>query len=163
MWFRAKNSVSHDLNTLLRAKQNAGITSDFKMDIKILVIRETHKGLKRVTGVQCSWKFTFIIFGNLSEGYPFSTKWLQHHEVVLTPKFCISRLKIHHQMERESSKECSVFFLWRKGSFSSRNRPLRNSTLFSSRWNARSVLKCNQGSKVFGWSTVCANCKQKVS
>ncbi|CAH3125860.1 unnamed protein product [Porites lobata] len=36
-------------------------------------------------------------------------------------------------MERESSKECSDFFLWRKGSFSSRNRPSRNSTLFSSR------------------------------
>ena len=73
-----------------------------------------------------------------------------HHEVVLTPKFCISRLKIHHQMERESSKECSVFFLWRKGSFSSRNCPLRNSALLSSRWtSAWSVLKCNQGNKVF--------------
>ena len=52
-------------------------------------------------------------------------------------------------MERESSKECSAFFLWRKGSFSSRNRPSRNSTLFSSRRSAWSVLKCNQGSQVF--------------
>ena len=52
-------------------------------------------------------------------------------------------------MERESSKECSAFFLWRKGSFSSRNRPSRNSTLFSSRRSAWSVLKCNQGTEVF--------------
>jgi len=34
---------------------------------------ETHKGLKRVTRVQCSWIFTFTIFGNLSDTYPFST------------------------------------------------------------------------------------------
>ena len=33
-------------------------------------------------------------------------------------------------MDRESSKECSAFFLWRKRSFSSRNRPSRNSTLW---------------------------------
>ena len=52
-------------------------------------------------------------------------------------------------MERESSKECSAFFLWRKGSFSSRNHPSRNSTLFSSRRSAWSVLKCNQDREVF--------------
>ena len=46
-------------------------------------------------------------------------------------------------MERESSKDFLAFFLWRKGSFSSRNRPSRNSTLFSSRRSAWSVLKCN--------------------
>ena len=51
-------------------------------------------------------------------------------------------------MERESSKDCSAFFLWRNESFSSRNRPSRNSTLFSSRRSA-SVLKCNQGGEVF--------------
>ena len=32
----------------------------------ILVEPETHKGLKRVTRVQCSWIFTFTIFGNRS-------------------------------------------------------------------------------------------------
>ena len=39
-------------------------------------------------------------------------------------EFCISGLKYtvkRQKMERESSKECSFFFLWRKGSFSSRN------------------------------------------
>ena len=54
-------------------------------------------------------------------------------------------------MERESSKECSAFFLWRKGSFSSRNRPSRNSTLFSSRRSPWSVLKCNQSQRRFCW------------
>ena len=47
-------------------------------------------------------------------------------------------------MEWENSKECSVFFLWRKGSFSSRNRPSRNSTLFSSRRSAWSVLNATK-------------------
>ena len=58
---------------------------------------ETHKGLKRVTRVQCSWIFILTIFGNLSDGYPFSTKWLlrDHHADVLRQEFCISRLKIH--------------------------------------------------------------------
>ena len=57
----------------------------------------THKGLKRVTRVQCSWIFTFTIFGNLSDRYPFSTQWLQrdHHADVLRQEFCISGLKIH--------------------------------------------------------------------
>ena len=45
-------------------------------------------------------------------------------------------------------KKYSAFFLWSKGSFSSRNRPSRNSALFSSRRSAWSVLKCNQGSEV---------------
>ena len=43
----------------------------------------------------------------------------------LRQEFCISGLKYtvkRQKMERESSKECSFFFLWRKGSFSSRNR-----------------------------------------
>ena len=52
------------------------------------------------------------------------------------------------KIEREISKECSVFFLWGKESFSSRNRPSKNSTLFSSRRSTWSDLKCNQGSGV---------------
>ena len=56
---------------------------------------------------------------------------------------------LHFKVKNTPSNECSVFFLWRKGSFSSRNRPSRNSTLFSSRRSAWSVLKCNQGSEVF--------------
>ena len=46
-------------------------------------------------------------------------------------------------------KNAQFFFLWRKGSFSSRNGPSRNLTLFSSRRSAWSVLKCNQDSEVF--------------
>ena len=53
--------------------------------------------MKRVTRVQCSWIFTFTIFGNLifSVRYPFSTKWLprDHHAGVLRQEFCISGLK----------------------------------------------------------------------
>ena len=49
----------------------------------------------------------------------------------------------------ESSKESSVSFLWAKESFSLRNCSSRNSTLFSSRWSAWPVLKCNQGGDVF--------------
>ena len=111
------------------------------------ITSETHKGLKRVTGVQCLWIFILTIFGNLSDGYPFSTKWLLsgHHADVLKQEFSIKRQK----MGRESSKECSAFFSWRKGSFSSRNRPSRNSTLFSSRRSSWSVLKCNQVSEDF--------------
>ena len=62
-----------------------------------LLVSETHNGLKRVTRVQCSWIFTFTIFGNLSDRYPFSTKWLprDQHADVLRQKFCISSLKIH--------------------------------------------------------------------
>ena len=51
------------------------------------------------------------------------------------------------KMERESWKECSAFFLWKKGSFSSRNRPSRNWTLFFSRrisglfWKASNAVK----------------------
>ena len=53
-------------------------------------------------------------------------------------------------MERESSNECSVFFLWTKESVWLRNRPSRNSTMFSSRRSAKCpVLKFNQGSEVF--------------
>ena len=49
----------------------------------------------------------------------------------------------------ESSKESSVSFLWAKESFSLRNCSSRNSTLFSSRWSAWPVFKCNQGGDVF--------------
>ena len=66
----------------------------------------------------------------------FKTRVL-HFKVKNTPFRTVKRQK----MERESSKECSAFFLWRKGSFSSRNRPSRNSTLFSSRRSPWSVLK----------------------
>ena len=38
------------------------------------LVPEPHKGLKRVTRVQCSWIFTFTIFGNLSGRYAFSTR-----------------------------------------------------------------------------------------
>ena len=51
-------------------------------------------------------------------------------------KFCISRLKIRRkktQKERESSKECSVSFLWTNESFSLSKCLSRNSTLFSTR------------------------------
>ena len=46
--------------------------------------------LKRVTRVQCSWIFTFTIFGNLSHGYPFSTKWLprDHHAIPANSHAC---------------------------------------------------------------------------
>ena len=40
--------------------------------------------VKRVTRVQCSWIFTFTIFGNLSERFPFSTKWLPR----ITMRWC---------------------------------------------------------------------------
>ena len=58
---------------------------------------ETHKGLKRVTRIQCLWIFTFTTFGNLSDRHPFSTKWLlrDHHADVSRQEFCISRFKIH--------------------------------------------------------------------
>ena len=60
------------------------------------------------------WAPAFTIFQ--TEEYPFSTKWLprDHHAVVLRPEFCISRLKYtvkRQKIERESSKESSVFFL----------------------------------------------------
>ena len=55
--------------------------------------------MKRVNCVQSSWIFTFTIFGHLTEGYPYSRKWLpcDHHAVVLSPEFCISRIKIRRQ------------------------------------------------------------------
>ena len=75
-------------------------------------------------------------------------KWLG------SPCRCFKTRVLHFEfkrqkMERKSSKECSAFFLWRKECFSSRNRPSRNSNLFSSRRSAWSVLKCNQVSEVF--------------
>ena len=51
------------------------------------------------------------------------------------PKFRISGLHytVTTQMEKESSNECSVFFLWTKETFRLRNLPSRNSTMFSLR------------------------------
>ena len=65
---------------------------------------ETHKGFKPVTCVQCSWIFTFTIFGNLSEGYLFSAKWLphDHHAMVLRPELCIS---LHKPLKDKKWKE----------------------------------------------------------
>ena len=88
---------------------------------------------------------------NLTDRYPFSTQWLprDHHADVLRQQLCISGLKYtvkRQKMERGSSKECSAFFLWRKGSFT-RNRPSKNSTLFSPRrisglfWNTTKAVK----------------------
>ena len=61
------------------------LTSSLLFNYHNHIFSETHKGLKHVTRVQCSWIFTFTIFGNLSERYPFSTKWLprDHHAGVL--------------------------------------------------------------------------------
>ena len=72
---------------------------------------ETHKGLKRVTRVQCSGIFILTIFGHLSDGYPFSTKWLlrDHHADVLRQEFCISRLKIHRK--RKFKRMLSFLFV----------------------------------------------------
>ena len=49
------------------------------------------------------------------------------------PKFRISGLHytVTTQMEKESSNECAVFFLWTKETFRLRNLPSRNSTMFS--------------------------------
>ena len=67
-------------------------------------------------------------------------------------RFCISRCKIRRwktQMERESSKECSVSFLWTNESFSLWNCLSRNSTLFSIRQiGALGLFWANQGSEV---------------
>ena len=53
-------------------------------------------------------------------------------------------------MERESSFECSLFFLSTKESCWLWNRPSRNSTMFSSRRSAKCpVLKFNKGSEGF--------------
>ena len=63
--------------------------------------------MKRVTRAQWSWIFTFTIFGSLSDGYPFSTQWLQryHHAEVLRQEFCISRLKIHRQKTKSGKRK----------------------------------------------------------
>ena len=101
----------------------------------------THKGLKRVTRVHRSWIFTFTVFGNLVKDIHFQQNCCRAITMRWWPDFCIDK-----KMERKSSKECSVFFSWRKESFSSRNRASRNSTLFSSRRSAMVCFKCNQGS-----------------
>ena len=63
--------------------------------------------MKRVTRVQCSWIFILTIFGNLSDGYPFSTKWLlrDHHADVLRQEFCISRLKINRSKTKNGKRK----------------------------------------------------------
>ena len=110
--------------------------------------------MKCVGRVQCSWIFTFTIFGNLSDGFPFSTKWLlcDHHADVLRQEFCISRLKYavkRKKIDRESWKECSAFFFVEEGKLFIKKLSFGSSTLFSSWQSAWSVLKCNQGSQVF--------------
>ena len=77
---------------------------------------ETHKGLKRVTRVHLSWIFTFTIFGKLVKDIHFQQNCCLAITMRWWPDFCISRLR--QKMGRESSKECSVFFSRRKGSFS---------------------------------------------
>ena len=52
-------------------------------------------------------------------------------------------------MERESSKECSFSFFWTNQSFSLRNYPSKNLTLFSSRQNTWPIFQCHQGNEVF--------------
>ena len=44
----------------------------------------------------------------LSDGYPFSTKWLlrDHHAHVLRQDFCISRLKIHRYKTKNGKRKC---------------------------------------------------------
>ena len=72
---------------------------------------ETHKGLKRVTRGQCSWIFTFTILGNLSDGYPFSKKWLplDHHADVLRQEFCNTPSK-DKKWKEKVQKNAQLFF-----------------------------------------------------
>ena len=62
--------------------------------------------MKRVTRVQCSWIFTFTIFGNLSDEYPFSTKWLlrDHHADVLKTRVLHFKVK-NTQLKDKKWKE----------------------------------------------------------
>ena len=89
---------------------------------------ETHKGLKRVTRVQCSWIFTFTIFGNLSDGFPFINKMAAARSPCRCFKTRVLHFKVKNTPVKDKKwkekvlKECSAFFLWRKGSFSSRNQ-----------------------------------------
>ena len=69
-------------------------------------------------------------------------------------------------MERESSKECSVSFLWTNESFSLWNCLSRNSTLFSTRRiGALGLFWTNQGSEVSEdtWGTFCTLWSKKSS
>ena len=77
-----------------------------------------------------------------SEGYPFSIKLVprDHHAVVTR----FLHFKVKTKNGKRKFKERSGFFSWMKGSFSSRNRPSRNSTLFSSRRSAWSVLNATK-------------------
>ena len=64
---------------------------------------ETHKGLKRVTRVQCSWAFTFYHFWKPWWQISILNKWLprDHHADVLRQEFCISGLKIHRSKTKK--------------------------------------------------------------
>ena len=81
-------------------------------------------------------------------------KWLAcvHDVVLFRTNVLHSRLKIRWQktqMERESSKECPVSFLWTNESFSLWNCLSRNSTLFCvRRIGVLGLFWTNQGSKV---------------
>ena len=118
------------------------------------VTAETHKGLKRVTRVQCSWIFTFTIFGKLSDRYPFSTKWLprDHHAGVLRQEFCISGLKIHRwktkNVKRKFKRMLSFLFV-EEGKLFIKKSPLEEFNLAFFTTDLWSALKWNQGSEVF--------------
>ena len=83
-----------------------------------------------------------------------SAKWLAHvHNVVVFKTkvlhFKIENTPIKTQMERESSKECSVSFWWTNESFSLWNCLSRNSAFFSRRRiGALGLFWTNQGSEV---------------
>ena len=69
-------------------------------------------------------------------------------------------------MERESSKECSVSFLWTNESFSLWNCLWRNSTLFCARRiGALGLFWTNQGSEVSEdtWGTFCTLWSKKTT
>ena len=83
------------------------------------LLLETHKGLKRVTRVQCSWIFTFTIFGNLSDGYPVSTKWLlrNHHADVLRRvlHFKVKKYTVKKKNGKRKFKRMISFLFVEKG------------------------------------------------
>ena len=92
-----------------------------------------------------------------------STKWLArvHHVVALKAKvlhFKIEKCANKRQVERESSKGCSVSFLRTNVSFSLWDCLSRNSTLFSSRRiRAFGLFWTSRGSEVSEetWGTFC--------
>ena len=62
---------------------------------------ETHKGLKRVTRVQCSSIFTFTIFGNLSDGFPFINKMA----AARSPCRCFKTRVLHFKVKNTPVKD----------------------------------------------------------